>query len=80
MEKRRFEKMLEQLMKQDLAAETEEFRDTLLARCLDVLGSDDQAADDVSEGIELDDSYLDLLAAAGDLSALDGVPGSDDNQ
>ncbi len=80
MEKRRFERMLEQLMKQDLAAGTEEFCDSLLARCLDVLGSDDRAVDGIFDGVEIDDSYLDLLAAAGDLSALNGAPGSDDNK
>lgn len=68
---RKFENKLQQMLKLDLSAGTEAFRDDLLARCLDVLGSD-SASNDPSEGIELDDATLDLLAAAGDLSALHG--------
>ena len=56
---REFEQMLERLMKQDFSAGTETFRDALLERCLAVLDADD-------EGICLDDSDLELLAAAGD--------------
>lgn len=67
---REFENRLEQLLKQDLSAGTEAFRDELLARCLAVL-DDGSAADDSPDVAELDDSVLDLLAAAGDLSALD---------
>ena len=68
---RKFEKRLQQMFKLDLSAGTEAFRDDLLARCLAVLGSD-SASNDASEGIELDDDALDLLAAAGDPSALHG--------
>lgn len=59
MNEREFDQRLEQLMKQDLSAGTEAFRDDLLARCLDVLGADED------EGVELSDSDLDMLAAAG---------------
>ena len=67
MDDREFEHMLERLAKYDFAAGTEAFRDALLARCLAVLDADD-------EGIVLDDSDLDMLAAAGDLSANGATP------
>ena len=70
MDDRELESRLEQLLKQDLAAGTESFRDELLARCLAVL-TDEAAAERFHEGAELDDSVLDLLAAAGDLTAFD---------
>lgn len=60
MEGRRFERMIGRLMKQDLSAGTEAFREELLGRCLDVLD-----ADDVEECREVSDSDLDMLAAAG---------------
>ena len=56
------ERDIERILRQDLSKGTDEFRDELLSRCLAVLGSQD--------GVELDDSDLELLAAAGDLSAL----------
>ena len=65
MEERELDKMLERLLQQDLSAGTEEFRDELLARCLDVLDADD-AVD------EIDDSLLDMLAAAGDVYSAQG--------
>ena len=65
MEERELDKMLERLLQQDLSAGTEEFRDELLARCLDVLDADD-AVD------EIDDSLLDTLAAAGDVYSAQG--------
>ena len=54
-----FEQMLGRLMKQDFSIGTEKFRDALLERCLVVLDDDKEVA-------ELDDSALELLAAAGD--------------
>ena len=56
------ERDIERILRQDLSKDTDEFRDELLSRCLSVLGSQD--------GVELDDSDLELLAAAGDLAAL----------
>ena len=56
-----FEQTLERLMKQDFSAGTDEFREALLERCLAEL--------DDGEGKELDDSVLDMLAAAGELAA-----------
>lgn len=70
MDDRELENRLRQLLKQDLSVGTESFRDELLARCLSVL-TDEDAAEGFPEGTELDDSVLDLLAAAGDLTALD---------
>lgn len=69
MEDREFEGMLEQLMKQDLAAGTEAFRDDLLARCLATLGSDgagERDAEPEFHAFEVSDADLDLLAAAGE--------------
>ena len=66
---REFENWLGQLMKLDLAAGTEAFRDELLVRCLDVLCSDsvgDHDADERFRAYELSDDDLDLLAAAGE--------------
>ena len=56
---REFEQMLGRLMKQDFSIGTEKFRDALLERCLAVLDNDEEVA-------ELDDSVLELLAAAGE--------------
>lgn len=53
------EREIVRILRQDLSKGTEKFRDALLARCLAVLGSGD--------GIELDDSELEMLAAAGEL-------------
>ena len=58
-----FERMIERLMKSDFSAGTDAFREDLLARCLDVLGADDDQC------AEVDDSDLEMLAAA-------GVPGA----
>lgn len=58
MNEQEFDGMLERLMQQDLSAGTEAFRDELLSRCLAVLGADDKPA-------EIEDDYLDMLAAAG---------------
>lgn len=69
MEDREFENTLERLMKQDLAAGTEAFRDELLARCLATLGSDDAGERDAEpefHAFEVSDADLDLLAAAGE--------------
>lgn len=63
MNDREFEHMLERLVKQDFSAGTEAFRDALLDRCLDVLDAD-------SDGVQLNDDDLDLLAAAGDSTML----------
>lgn len=65
-----FEQMIRTLMQADLSAGTEAFREELLARCLDELD-----AGSCDGGAELDDSALDLLAAAGDAFA----PGADEN-
>lgn len=64
MDGREFEQQLEKLLSQDLSVGTEAFRDNLLERCLGVLDSD--------EGMEIDDSALELLAAAGDFSSMSG--------
>ena len=69
MEDREFENTLERLMKQDLAAGTEAFRDELLARCLATLGSDgagERGAEPEFHAFEVSDADLDLLAAAGE--------------
>ena len=69
MDEREFEQLLGQLMKLDLSAGTEAFRDELLSRCLAVLDAD-------SEGMVLGDADLDMLAAAGTRFAFD-FPGMD---
>ena len=58
MNEREFEEMFAKLMKQDFSVGTEKFREELLQRCLQILDQD--------EGVELDDSELEMLAAAGD--------------
>ena len=66
---REFENWLAKLMKLDLAAGTEAFRDELLVRCLDVLCSDsvgDHDADERFRAYELSDDDLDMLSAAGE--------------
>ena len=63
------EKDLAKVLQADLSAGTEGFRDALLERCLSVLGADGDA-------FLLDDSALDMLAAAGSPDALNhDVPG-----
>ena len=64
MSEREIEKMLEQVLQRDPSVGTEQFREDLLARCLEVLGADDD------EAVALDDEELDLLSAAGDMSML----------
>lgn len=59
------ERELRRIVSQDFSVGTEAFRDALLARCLEVLGEDGAAA-------ELGDEELELLAAAGDMSATGG--------
>ena len=59
-----FEMTLKRLMTQNFAAGSEAFREALLARCLTVLDEDDEV-------VVLDDSDLDLVAAAGDLTSSD---------
>lgn len=65
MEEQELDTMLKRLLQQDLSAGTEVFRDELLARCLDVLDADDGVD-------EIDDSLLDMLAAAGDVYSAQG--------
>lgn len=62
MDDREFERELTRLMRLDFSAGTETFRDTLLARCLEILRA--------TEGAEIPDEVLDLLAAAGDSSTI----------
>ena len=59
MNDRDFEELLTELLAWDLSTGTEEFRETLLARCLSILNDD----------AYLDDSRLNLVAAAGDACA-----------
>lgn len=56
------ERTVKWLLEQDLSVGTDEFRDKLLSKCLDVLCAEDSV-------IELDDADLDMLAAAGDINA-----------
>ena len=56
---------IERILSQDLSAGTEAFRENLLERCLSVLGQAD------SDGVELDDSEFEMLAAAGVIDELD---------
>lgn len=53
-----FNQLLEQALGQNLSAGTDTFRDDLLARCLEILSASEHVT-------ELDDSQLELLAAAG---------------
>lgn len=71
MNEREFDFMLERLMKQDFAAGTERFRDALLVRCLNALGSDGHASPTVADTVEIGAADLELLAAAGDATALE---------
>ena len=52
------ERDIERILSKDYSAGTDQFRDALLKRCLDVLESD-------SEFRVISDSELDLVAAAG---------------
>ena len=66
MTEQEFENMVNRLFKLDFSAGTEDFRENLLSRCLDTLGTDDVPESDSTACRELTDSELDLLAAAGD--------------
>ena len=57
---------VEQILKEDLSAGTDEFREALLQRCLAALGDD--------EGAPIADEDLDMLAAAGDIFAGWAIP------
>jgi len=61
------ERTVKRLLEQDLSVGTDEFRDKLLSKCLDVLCTEDSV-------IELDDTDLDMLAAAGDINAAIAPP------
>ncbi len=69
MDERKFESVVKQLLKQDFSKGTETFREALLARCLELLGSDDISDDDGVTGVILSEDQLDMLAAAGDIEA-----------
>ena len=55
---------IERILGKDLSVGTDAFREKLLGKCLESIES-------LDEGVELGDDVLDMLAAAGDLSALD---------
>ena len=57
---------VEQILKEDLSAGTDEFREALLQRCLAALGDD--------EGAPIADEDLDMLAAAGNIFAGWAIP------
>lgn len=63
---------VERILGRDMSQGSESFRDALLCKCLEALGSHGVATlpDEESFGMELDDGYMDMLAAAGDQSAL----------
>ena len=69
MDERKFESVVKQLLKQDFSKGTETFREALLARCLELLGSDDISDDDGVTGVILSEDQLDMLAAARDIEA-----------
>lgn len=75
MEERELANMLERVLGQGLPEGVEEFRDDLLARCLD-------AIDDKVVAFELADDDLEMLAAAGDLASLGELPplGADETE
>ena len=50
---------IERILGQDLSIGTESFRESLLERCLSVLGQEAQ------DGMELEDDEIEMLAAAG---------------
>ena len=69
-----FEKYLTELFKKcDFSAGTEEFREELLGRCLAIIEEQEQQKfqENDEEVRALDDSDLELLAAAGDITAID---------
>ncbi|MBQ9068742.1 MAG: hypothetical protein IJ131_06720 [Eggerthellaceae bacterium] len=66
------DKTLSALFAHDFSEGTEHFRDALLARCLDVLDSED-------DGFEIDDADLDMLAAAGDAALFGSSNERNDN-
>ena len=79
MDSREFENMLRRVMKCDIAAGTETFRDELLERCLAELGSDPHAADDVARVVEIDEVDLEMIAAAGNAMTQNGAPLGDNS-
>lgn len=62
MNEQAFEEYLRELFKCDFSAGTEEFREALLRRCLEVL---DRDGANWSDEEDLDDAQLDLISAAG---------------
>lgn len=67
MDERNFEQKLERLLKQDFSAGTEEFRDSLLLRCVEELDSSEHDHDERFHAFEIPDDDLELLSAAGDI-------------
>ena len=74
MDDRQFEQMLAKLLRYDFSAETDAFREELLARCLEVLDADTRSEaselDADCHVVELNDADLELLAAAGDTTGI----------
>ena len=66
MTEQEFENLVNRLFKLDFSAGTEDFREDLLSRCLDALGTEDAPKSDSTACRELTISELELLAAAGD--------------
>lgn len=64
MDEQRLEHILEMHMKQDFSHGTDEFRDSLLARCLEVLSVRSDATREEEVDV-IDEEDLELLAAAG---------------
>jgi len=65
------ERDIERVLERGFPMPDKGFRENLLQRCLAVLGQDDGVElDHLSDGVVLDDAELELLAAAGDLSAV----------
>ena len=61
-----FENRLKRLFNHDFSEGSETFRDSLLARCIEELDADSEDGER-----DLEDSELENLAAAGDLSQID---------
>lgn len=66
MNDREFEHMLTQLMQHDFSEGTDEFRDALLAQCVEALDSSEPDSASNLYEFELPDEALDLISAAGD--------------
>ena len=71
MDERELEGLLKSVLKQNLSAGTEAFRDSLLQRCLYELNSSDEIR-------VLNDNELDMLAAAGNPDLLRNLPQDSD--